>query len=130
MEQTISNAISEFLNLMAQAQKDFVWSQEEVHRQDQLTQDYLHMLELGDCSYHKKARIAEAMGECRAERRAHKDNVAILTPLITFLESEKGKMTLSQLQQTLGAVRKAERAIQDRRYVPRVLSQEEYDRTP
>ena len=34
---------------------------------------------------------------------------------------------VSQLQQMLGDVRKEERATKDRRYVPRVLSQEEYE---
>jgi hypothetical protein len=36
-------------------------------------------------------------------------------------------MMISQLQQMLGDVRKEERAAKDRRYVPRVLSQEEYE---
>ena len=47
-------------------------------------------------------------------------------PIVQCLTSDKGKLLLSQLQQTLGAVRKAECATQDRRYIPRILSAEEY----
>lgn len=91
-----------------------------------LTQDYLHKLELQSCSYHARTRVATAIRDCRAERRRHKDNTIILEPLVGFLQTEKGKLLITQLQQTLGAVRKAERVTQDRQYHPRVLSAEEY----
>lgn len=127
MEQKLSEKISIFLTLMGQVQKDYAWSGEQVHRMEQLTQDYLHMLELSENSYHEKARIAGAISECRAERRRHKDDRAVLEPLIAFLESDKGKVMITQLQQVLGAVRKAERAGQERNYIHRVLTQDQYD---
>lgn len=127
MEQKLSNQISGFLQLMEQAQKSYTYSAEEVQRMELLTQDYLHKLELQSCSYHARTRVATAIRDCRAERRRHKDNTIILEPLVGFLQAEKGKLLISQLQQTLGAVRKAERVTQDRQYHPRVLSAEEYE---
>ena len=127
MEQKLSQQISGFLQLMEQAQKSYTYSAEEVQRMELLTQDYLHKLELQSCSYHARTRVATAIRNCRAERRRHKDNTIILEPLVSFLQTEKGKLLISQLQQTLGAVRKAERVTQDRQYHPRVLSAEEYE---
>lgn len=127
MEQKLSQQISGFLQLMEQAQKSYIYSTEEVQRMELMTQDYLHKLELQSCSYHARSRVATAIRVCRTERRQHKDNASILEPLVGFLQTEKGKLLISQLQQTLGAVRKAERATEDRHYHPRVLSAEEYE---
>ena len=127
MEQKFSQQISDFLQLLDQAQKSYVWSQSEITRLDQLTPDYLHLLELQDRDYHNLAQVASSIKQCRINRRQHKDNIAFLEPLVTLLSSEKGKLIVSQLQQTLGAVRKAERVAQDRHYTPRVLSLEEYE---
>lgn len=127
MDKTISQVISEFLSFLSQAQSDYAFSQEEIVRLDMLTQDYLHKLELQDTNYRDRAKMATDLRQCRIDRRYHKDHVANLAPLVQCLTSDKGKVVLSQLQQTLGAVRKAERATQDRHYTPRVLSQEEYN---
>ena len=127
MEQKLSQQISGFLQLMEQAQKSYAYSAEEVQRMELMTQDYLHKLELQSCNYHARSRVATAIRVCRTERRQHKDNTIILEPLVSFLQTDKGKLLISQLQQTLGAVRKAERATEDRHYHPRVLSAEEYE---
>ena len=130
MEQKLSQQISGFLQLMEQAQKNYTYSAEEVQRMELLTQDYLHKLELQSCSYHARTRVATAIRDCRAERRRHKDNTIILEPLVGFLQTEKGRLLISQLEQTLGAVRKAERTTQGRHYHPRVLTVEEYEENP
>lgn len=127
MDQKLSNQISNFLQLLTNAQKSYVYSNEEVERMQQLTSDYLHLLELNSCGYHTMAKGATAIRDCRTVRRQHKDNASILEPLVSFLQTDKGKLLISQLQQTLGAVRKAERATEDRRYHPRVLSAEAYE---
>ena len=130
MEQKLSQQISGFLQLMEQAQKSYAYSAEEVQRMELLTQDYLHKLELQSCSRHARAKVATAIRDCRTVRRQHKDNTIILEPLVSFLQTDKGKLLIFQLQQTLGAVRRAERTTQDRQYHPRVLSAEEYEEIP
>lgn len=122
-----SETISEFLKQMDQMQKDYDWALQEEDRLEKLTQDYLHMLELTELSYRDRARIAKYIKECRIERRNAKDVIATAAPVVDFLNSEKGKELIGQLQQTLGRVRKAENNIEIRTYMPRVLSKEQFD---
>ena len=122
----MSEVISEFLRLLEQSQKDYVWAIEEETRLERLTQDYLHMIELTDLSYHDRAKIAAKLKECRVQRREAKDTVNILEPVVEFLNNERGKMLISQLQQVLGKVRKAEKYIDQRTYTPKVLSEAEF----
>ena len=126
MEKNTSQQIADFLTFLSGVTEDYKHSQEEVRLLEELTQDYMHKLELQDHAYHQRAKIASALRQCRIDRRFHKDRIAILDPVVQCLTSDKGKLILSQLQQTLGAVRKAERSTQDRRYIPRILSAEEY----
>lgn len=127
MEKSVSQQIGDFLGFLSGVTEDYKHSQEEVRLLEELTQDYMHKLELQDHTYHERARIASALRQCRIDRRVHKDRITVLDPIVQCLTSDKGKLILSQLQQTLGAVRKAERSTQDRRYIPRVLSAEEYE---
>jgi hypothetical protein len=127
MDHSTSQEISDFLKFLSQATSDYSFSKEEVGRLDLLSQDYLHKLELQEGNYHDRAKVANALRQCRIDRRFHKDRVSILEPLVQCLEADRGKLIVSQLQQVLGAVRKEERATKDRHYVPRILSREEYE---
>ena len=55
-----------------------------------------------------------------------KDTIILNGPVVEFLETEKGKVLIAQLQQVLGKVRKGERIIKERTYTPKVLSQEAF----
>ena len=125
-EKTASQQITDFLTFLSSVTEDYKHSQDEVKRFEELTQDYMHKLELQDNNYHERAKIASALRQCRIDRRVHKDRLTVLDPVVQWLSSEKGKLLVSQLQQTLGAVRKAERSTLGRRYIPRILSAEEY----
>lgn len=113
-----------FLNLLTQVKSDYAWSVEEESRLEALSQDYLHLLELQDTDSYDMAQAAAELRLCRIDRRAAKDTQAQLKPMVEFLESEKGKMAVSQLRQVLGSTRKAEKTILNRRYTPRVLESE------
>ena len=126
MEKDTSQQIADFLIFLSGVTEEYKHSQEEVRVIEELTQDYMHKLELQDHTYHERAKIASALRQCRIDRRFRKDRITILDPVVQCLTSDKGKLILSQLQQTLGAVRKAKRGTQDRRYIPRILSAEEY----
>lgn len=123
----ISESISEFIAMMENAQKDYVWNKDEVTRMDALTQDYLHSLELDGLDYKARAKIATKLAECRRERREHKDMVQCLEPLVLFLLSEKGKQMLNQVREALGKTRKIEKYMETRRYFRRVLNEEDAD---
>lgn len=121
-----SDQISTFLKFLEGIEKDYNWALEEESKADGESQDRLHQLELLSLSYHDQAKIARQLKECRIRRRSMKDTILVYTPIVEFLESEKGKMLISQLQQVLGKVRKEERRLEERTYTPRVLSKEEF----
>ncbi len=87
------------------------------------TQDYLHKLELEGPKYKDRAKIATALQQTRVRRRLHKDMAETLRPLASFIESEKGKMLLNLLRETLGQTRKVEEKMENRVYIPRVLEE-------
>lgn len=120
-----SEPISWFCKMMEDAQKDYAWNYEQVNRMDKLTQDYLHKLELDELAYKERAKVATQLARCRQKRREHKDTVEVLEPLVEFLESEKGKTLLNMMRETLGKVRKIERSMETRTYIPRILGNEE-----
>lgn len=122
----ISDAISRFLRLLDDVQKDYAWALEEEIKTDRLTQDYLHLIELTELSYHDRAKLAATLKDCRKQRRHAKDTVAVLDPIVEFLNTERGKLLISQLQQVLGKVRKAEKHIANRAYTPKVLELEDF----
>lgn len=116
-----SQLISSFCKLMEDAKSDYSWNFSEVNRMDRLTQDYLHKLELEDLDYKERAKVATQLAKCRQMRRACKDTVEVLEPLVQFLESDKGKNLLNLVRETLGKTRKVEERMETRTYVRRVL---------
>lgn len=120
-----SVCLSDFINLVTEAQKDYWWNYEEVNRLDHLTQDYLHELELNGLDYRGRAKVATKLRDCRQLRRASKDTVEVLEPLIGFLDSEKGKHLLNLLKETLGKTRRVESYMENRSYRRKVPNNNE-----
>lgn len=119
-----SATISDFVKMMDEAAKDYAWNYEEVGRMDRLTQDYLHKLELDGLDYKERAKVATQIAKCRQARRACKDTVEVLTPLVEFLESDKGKMLYNLVREALGKTRKVEERMETRVYIQRVLKED------
>lgn len=117
-----SESISEFLTMMSEAVDDYTWNGEEVNRLDKLTQDYLHKLELEELAYNERAKLATKLRRCRRDRRASKDTVEVLTPLVDFLDSDKGRNLINLMKEVLGKTRKVEERMSTRVYRNRVLS--------
>ena len=116
-----SPSISRFLDMMSEAVDDYAWNEDEVSRLDRLTQDYLHKLELEELPYNERAKLATALRRCRRERRASKDTVEILAPLVDFLDSDKGRSLINLMKEVLGKTRKVEERMSMRTYRNRVL---------
>ena len=119
-----SQTISDTVQIMDTAVKDYVWSREQVVKMEKLTQDYLHALELNGLDYGERAKVATKLQQCRQLRRAHKDTAEILEPLVQFIDSDKGRNMLNLLREALGKTRKAEGRMENRVYHPRVLTEE------
>ena len=120
-----SVCLSDFLNLITEVQRDYQWNYDEVNRLDRLTQDYLHQLELDGLDYRGRAKVATQIKDCRQLRRASKDTVEVLEPLMEFINSDKGKNLLNLLRETLGKTRRAEQYMETRSYRRRVLQDDE-----
>lgn len=116
-----SQTVSDFLQMMDGAVKDYNWNYEEVNRMDKLTQDYLHKLELENLGYKERAKVATQLALCRKARRECKDTVEVLESLVGFLESDKGRNLTNLMREVLGQTRKAEERMKTRTYRPRVL---------
>lgn len=119
--------IAAFCRLIADAEKDYAWNQAEMKRLDALTQDYLHKLELGELDYRGRAKIATKIAECRKQRRACKDIVQLLEPVVSFLDTKNGRGAINSLKNVLGELRKIERYLNNAVYIPRVLGYDEYE---
>lgn len=123
MNKKPSECISEFLNLITEAQSHYKFCSDELNKQDKLTQDYLHSLELDDLKYEERSRLATKLATNRKDRRYYKDRVEELEPIVNFFNDQQNKKMVDKLTQVLGACRKAESYHKDRKYVPRVLKE-------
>lgn len=113
-----SEQISNFLNFMNQAEKDYKTSYEMVGICDTQDQDLLHAME-NATNKRECNKISWDAHENRVQRRKHKDRTAELYPVIKFIEEHK--KSLERLKQVLGEVRKEEEYHDsDRKYYSRV----------
>lgn len=122
----LSELLFDFLHLLAQVQEQTAEFLEKAQAFDCLQQDYLHQLELEQTNYHSRANIASKLRQCRIDRRDAKNYLEITEPLLTFLNSDRGKVLISQLREVAGRTKKVERTVQQRSYLPRVMEQKEY----
>lgn len=112
-----SEYISCFLDFMRESTMEYEVARSRQSDADNETQDLLHRLELHDDTYHDMARISRELKRVRQERRKAKDTVAELEPVCKW--REENARALKSLEQLLGAVRKAEKATQNRIYMDR-----------
>ncbi len=119
-----SQFIKDFLDFIQNAKADYDYNFEAMRKEDRITQDYLHMLELEDLSYRERSKIATKLTANRQARRTHKDMVEELEPIIEFLSDPMNKKILDQMSQLLGKVRKIEGYHQNRFYTPKVILDE------
>ncbi len=112
-----SEQIEKFLNFLREARQKYDIAAAEETEANNATQDLLHSLELDDNKYHDSARIALALKQIRKERREAKDKEVKLQPIIDW--SAENIRVIQELEQLLGAVRKAERNSVGRRYIPK-----------
>lgn len=92
-----------------------------IKRCEDKTQDFLHALELRTVVCGDYAERARAEGDNRRERREYKDEKAILTPLMAYLDTPAGKAALQCLQRVLGDIRKEEKHQATRIYRQKAL---------
>ena len=119
VEKKLSEQISDFLSLMNSVKASYDYFHSKMVEQDKATQDLLHTLELDDLNYRERAKVSTKIRDTRRVRRACKDSVEELTPLLDYIEHNK--KALDNLRNTLGELRKQERYHENRRYYPRII---------
>ena len=125
MNKLPSEYLTEFLNFISAAQSHYKFCSDELNKQEKLTQDYLHILELDELKCAERSKIATKLATNRKDRRYYKDRVEELEPVVNFFGDPQNKKILDKLTQVLGACRKSEFYHKDRVYVPRVLKEKE-----
>ena len=120
-----SEQITNLIKFIAAAQSHYKFCDEEMKKQEALTQDYLHSLELDGLNCSERSKLATKLATNRKDRRYYKDRVEELEPIVIFFADQQNKKMLDRLQQILGQVRKQENYHKDRTYRPKVLKESE-----
>ena len=123
MNKKPSEYIAEFLKFISEAQVQHKLYSEEVEKQEKLTQDYLHSLELDNLKCDERSKVATKLAINRKERRYYKDRVEEFEPIVKFFEDPQHKKMFNLMTKMLGDVRRAEGYHKDRKYIPRVLKE-------
>ena len=121
MQDKFSNNISEFLNFLHSLPSRYKAAEDEVKKQEAITQDLLHSLELNDLTYKQRCRVATRIAKNRKDRRKAKDDIELLSPLYLFITDPNNKKVFDKLTDILGETRKVEKRHLNRTYTPRVL---------
>lgn len=116
-----SESIRETCRMIDEARRDYDWNTAERDRMDGLQQDYLHHLELDDIDDEELLETARKLREIRKMRRAHKDTIEILQPLMDYFNTDSGKRLVNLLREVSGKTRYVEERMSNRVYVNRVL---------
>ena len=117
--------IEEFLNYLAHCEQEYKELSRGLQKEDLRCQDLLHELELNEIGWFQKQKWILKLKKNRMDRRAYKDQMQALQPLMTFAGNAKNKTAIEHLKQALGETRKIEKTMQNRTYRIRVKEHQE-----
>lgn len=104
-----SKDVESIIHVFNEALFQFNMAESELEYCDKKTQDILHELELVHHTYHETARLSIELSDIRKRRRAAKEAIDLLKPLVLWKEEEsQGNKALSKLSGILGTMRKTE----------------------
>lgn len=106
--------IENVLELFRRAKTELSMANDDLKYCDDKTQDYLHELELVNHTYHERGRIAKELAELRQKRRAAKDRIELVTPIVNW--AIQYKSSIDGLQRVLGELRKIDARQSNRLY--------------
>lgn len=122
--------ISNFLKLTSNIESEYRIASELLEEQNQLTQDYLHKLELGKLNAVELTKVAKSIQDNRKERRKHKNDMEYAQIIVEFVQNPQIRDVLHQLEATLGKLRKMKKQRQYRVYRYRVIDEEDLVEQP
>ena len=116
----LSDVVKGYLDVIDLAVDKYNYAFEQVGTADLETLDILHELELADMTTQERYKLSTELRNVRLRRRKYKDTVIQLEPIIEKLDNQKFKDGVNQTRQLLGELRKVEKHLGERYYVPRV----------
>lgn len=122
--------ISNFLKLTSNIESEYRIASELLEEQNQLTQDYLHKLELGKLNAVELTKVAKSIQDNRKERRKHKNDMEYAQIIVEFVQNPQTRDVLHQLEAALGKLRKMKKQRQYRVYRYRVIDEEDLVEQP
>ena len=81
--------ISNFLKLTSNIESEYRIASELLEEQNQLTQDYLHKLELGKLNAVELTKVAKSIQDNRKERRKHKNDMEYAQIIVDLYKIRK-----------------------------------------
>lgn len=117
--------ISNFLKLTSNIESEYRIASELLEEQNQLTQDYLHKLELGKLNAVELTKVAKSIQDNRKERRKYKNDMEYAQIIVEFVQNPQTRDVLHQLEAALGKLRKMKKQRQYRVYRYRVIDEED-----
>ncbi|MCI9444311.1 MAG: hypothetical protein HFF69_06250 [Oscillospiraceae bacterium] len=112
-----SSQIDEFLAYLRDCEQRFRMAEADELEANAITNDIHHDMEFVEHDDAELLVLAVELTAARKKRRAAKDAMAETAPVLAWLE--ENRKTVKSLEQLLGAVRRAERAAENRIYTPR-----------
>ncbi len=115
-----SEYISNFLNFIADAKREYASAVEGIRIEEKRQTDLVHDIEF--CKIAKERnKMTTQLHKCRNTRRKFKDIKEELEPIVDFANEPANKKVIDKLSsQLLGQVRKAENYHENRVYKPRL----------
>lgn len=121
----VSKPIEDFLNFLRDCEQQYHIAEAEEQEANNQTQDILHSLELEPHNYHEYARLGKELVAVRKNRRTAKDAMDMIAPVLRW--KSDNRTCINSMEQLLGIVRKAEKRIETRIYMPRSKKRREND---
>lgn len=112
-----SDKIASWLEYLDNVNVAYKQAMEDINTYEQQQQDIEHKLELCELGYHEMAKLGKLLKEVRQKRRLAKDTVALLGPMVAWINGQKP--AINKLKDALGDVRKVEHKMNTRFYTPR-----------
>lgn len=113
----LSESISKFVSILNDAKTRLPALKEELETVEKQQQDILHAIE--NSGYDDGRKLCSMLKKVRKHRRKIKDDIAIYEPICELASTLATKGAISTIEQSLGAIRKQERYLENRFYTNR-----------
>ena len=113
----LSESISKFVSILNDAKTRLPALKEELETVEKQQQDILHAIE--NSEYDDGRKLCSMLKKVRKHRRQIKDDIAIYEPICELASTLSTKGAISTIEQSLGAIRKQERYLENRFYTNR-----------